>query len=76
MVRLSKWSWNQGWGRKPEMFNAKGRIAVDFDHDIILKINLLQGRIYLIILKIFEEIHTEQIENLFVGPTASVCLKV
>ena len=58
------------------MFNSKGRIAVDFDHDIILKINLLQGRIYLIIVKIFEEIQNDQIENLFIGPAANVCVKV
>nr|XP_027202434.1 uncharacterized protein LOC113796366 [Dermatophagoides pteronyssinus] len=76
LVRLSKWSWNQGWGRKPEMFNSKGRIAVEFDHDIILKINLFQHRIYLIIVKIFEEIPNDQIENLFIGPAANVCVKV
>lgn len=57
------------------MFNSKARIAVDFDHDIILKINLLQGRIYLIIVKIFEELQNDQIENLFVGPAANVCVK-
>ncbi|UXI17726.1 exostosin-1 [Sarcoptes scabiei] len=76
MIRLSKWSWNQGWGRKPEMINAKGRIAVDFDHDIILKVNIFQARIYLIIVKIFEEIPNDQIENLLLGPTANVCVKV
>lgn len=76
LIRLSKWSWNQGWGRKPEMYNSKGRIAVDFDHDIILKINLMQSRVYVVILKIFEELQNDQIENLFIGPAANVCVKV
>lgn len=58
------------------MYNSKGRIAVDFDHDIILKINLMQSRVYVVILKIFEELQNDQIENLFIGPAANVCVKV
>ena len=74
-MRLSRWSWNQGWGRRPEMYNSEGRIAVDFDHDLILKICLRYNRITLMIIKIFEGIQSEQSE-LFYGPTPNVCVKV
>ncbi|CAG2111587.1 unnamed protein product, partial [Medioppia subpectinata] len=75
LVRLSRWSWNQGWGRRPEMYNSEGRIAVDFDHDILLKICLKYNRIFLMIIKIFDELQTDQIENFLIGPTANVCVK-
>ena len=76
MVRISKWSWSQGWGRKPEMYQAKCRVAVDFDHDMILRINLKQNRITVTVIKIFEELHNDHMENYFVGPGANVCVKV
>jgi len=76
MVRISKWSWSQGWGRKPEMYQAKCRVAVDFDHDMILRINLQQHRISVTVIKIFEELHNDHMENYFVGPGANVCVKV
>lgn len=76
LIRLSKWSWAQGWGRRPEVVNMRARIAVDFDHDIILKVNLAQSHIFIIIVKIFDELQNDQIESLLIGPAANVCVKV
>lgn len=76
LIRLSKWSWAQGWGRRPEVVNMRTRIAVDFDHDIILKVNLAQSHISIVIVKIFDELQNDQIESLLIGPAANVCVKV
>lgn len=56
VVRLCRWSWSQGYGRKPEICHSEARIAVDFDHDLILKIILKKRRIDLLVVKMFDNI--------------------
>lgn len=76
LVRLSRWSWNQGWGRRPEMYNLEARIAVDFDHDLLLKVSTQYSRIFLMIVKMYEGMQSDQNEPFFPGPTSNVCVKV
>ncbi|RWS25595.1 Neuralized-like protein, partial [Leptotrombidium deliense] len=73
-VRLCRWSWSQGWGRRPEVCHSETRIAVDFDHDLIIKINLERSHINVYIIKIYEGMHSEH--NSCSGPTPNICVKV
>ena len=67
----------KGWGRKPEICHSEARVAVDFDHDLILKINLQQNRISLIVIKIYDNLHNEILDGpASSGPTPNVCVKV
>ena len=59
VVRLCRWSWSQGYGRKPEICHSEARIAVDFDHDLILKIILKKRRIDLLVVKMFDNIQSD-----------------
>lgn len=78
IVRLCRWSWSQGWGRKPEICISEARIAVDFNHDLILKIYLKKHRIDLIIVKIFDGLQNDFQDTSanYLGPSANVCVKV
>lgn len=81
IVRLCRWSWNQGFGRRPEICHSETRMAVDFDHDLILKIHLKKHRIDLLIIKIFDSsLQTDDFHESTVssnqGPSPNVCVKV
>ncbi|KAI1290090.1 Protein maternal effect lethal 26 [Halotydeus destructor] len=74
VVRLGSWSWGQGWGRRPEVAQGESRLAVDFDHDVELRVSLAQSRIYVVIMKIYESEHEDHDDSL--GPNSNVCVKV
>uniref|UniRef100_T1K6Y7 Death domain-containing protein n=1 Tax=Tetranychus urticae TaxID=32264 RepID=T1K6Y7_TETUR len=74
VVRLCRWSWRQGWGRRPEIWHSWARIAIDFDHDLILKVNLTQQRFFIIITKIYDTIGGES-DPTVTGPAPNVCVK-
>lgn len=74
VVRLGKWSWAQGWGRRPEVCHGEARIGVDFDHDLVLRIKLQASRIDVIIIKIYESMQNDDCSS--TGPTPNICVKV
>ncbi|RWS02006.1 Neuralized-like protein, partial [Dinothrombium tinctorium] len=75
-VRLCRWSWNQGWGRRPEVCHSETRIAVDFDHDLLIKVKLDKSIFQLFIIKIYEGIQQNDQETVSSGPTPNICVKV
>jgi hypothetical protein len=77
VLRMSRWSWAQGWGRRPEISQSEARLAIDFDHDAVLRIDRRRQLIHLMIVKIYEQLHNEMLEGPYAsGPTASVCVKI
>ncbi|XP_053201018.1 uncharacterized protein LOC128386079 [Panonychus citri] len=74
VVRLCRWSWRQGWGRRPETWHSWARLAVDFDHDLVIKVNLARRRFFIIIIKIYDTVGSE-LDPSFIGPAPNVCVK-
>lgn len=77
VLRMCRWSWSQGWGRRPEISQTESRFAIDFDHDLVLKIDHQRQLIHLVLIKIYEHLHNEMLDGpASSGPAANVCVKL